>query len=513
VRERALSEQLRILVVDDDVVDRMIVRRALRSAGVAAEITEAESVPSALQALRTEKFDCVFLDFQIPGGDGLKVLTEARAEGIDTPIIVLTGQGDDEVAALLMKSGASDYLTKASVNAERLEQRLRSAIRVHQAESQAAESERARRAIESRFRVLHETSPDGFMIFRSVRDETGRMIDAEWEYANPAAIRMSGPERGALEGKRLLQAMPGVGEVGLFELYREVVETGEPRQTEIRYSYGAYDLWLRISAAKLDDGFAVSYADISARKQAEEERELAVAAQNRFYAAMSHEIRTPMNAILGYTDLLLVGIYGPLSPDQQRGIERTHRAAQHLLELVNDVLDLSKMEAGKVEIQMEPVDLAQLVEDLFTTVKPLASDRKTELRFDSRECPGPILSDPRRIRQVLLNLISNAIKFGQPNPVDVVCRKRGDSLVIEVTDHGPGIAAENMSRVFEEFVQLSNSPEPGTGLGLPISRRLAAMLGGSLEAESELGVGSTFRLVLPLTHPGGEASPEGAAER
>lgn len=506
-----LSEPLRLLLVDDDQVDRMIVARALRASGVSAEITEADSVAAAGQALLGPPFDCIFLDFQLPGGDGLKVLTEARAAGIDAPIIVLTGQGDDEVAARLMKSGASDYLTKASVNPERLEQRLRSAIRVHQAEAQAAASERARREMESRFRVLHETSPDGFMIFRTVRDESGRMVDAEWEYANPAAVRMSRLEPGHLEGKRLLQVMPGVGEVGLFDIYREVVETGEPRQSEVHYKHGGHDLWLRVAAAKLDDGFAVSYADISDRKRAEEERERAVAAQNRFYAAMSHEIRTPMNAILGYTDLLLVGIYGPLTPEQQQGIERTHRAAQHLLELVNDVLDLSKLEAGKVEVQMERVQVPQLIEDLFTTVKPLADDAGTEFRFDNEACSQAILSDPRRIRQILLNLFSNAIKFGHPNPVEVACRTRGDSVVIEVTDHGPGIAPENMSRVFEEFVQLSDTAEPGTGLGLPISRRLATILGGTLEAESELGVGSTFRLVLPLNRPEAGVAKEALA--
>ena len=503
-----MSEQLQLLLIDDDQVDRMIVVRALKAAGVDAAVTEAATVSAAREALATARFDCIFLDFQIPGGDGLKVLTEARAAGISTPIIVLTGQGDDEVAALLMKSGASDYLTKGSVNPERLEQRLKSAIRVHHAEAQAAAAEKARREMESRFRVLHETSPDGFMIFRTVRDENGRMVDATWEYANPAAARMSQVEPGELEGRRLLELMPGVGKVGLFDLYREIVETGEPRQIEMHYTYGDFDLWIRVAAARIDDGFAVSYADITPRKKAEEERERAVAAQNRFYAAMSHEIRTPMNAILGYTDLLLVGIYGELTPEQQQGIERTHRAAQHLLELVNDVLDLSKLEAGKVELHMEPVSVPQLLEDLFITVKPLAEERETVFRFANAECPGPILSDPRRIRQILLNLFSNAIKFGHPNPVDVVCRSQGDSLVIEVRDHGPGIAPENMSRVFEEFVQLSETAEPGTGLGLPISRRLATMLGGRLEAESELGVGSTFRLVLPLNQvPEAEQQP------
>jgi signal transduction histidine kinase len=229
------------------------------------------------------------------------------------------------------------------------------------------------------------------------------------------------------------------------------------------------------------------------------ELERAMGTRSRFYAAMSHELRTPINAILGYSSLLMDGIFGPLNDNQKGSLERARLAAHHLLELVNDILDLSKIEAGKVELKLEPVAFPDLIEELLATVTPLADEHGVELQLESS--PDRALSDPRRIRQILLNLLSNAIKFGERRPVRVTTgRGEGDCIVIEVRDHGPGIAAEDQERIFEEFVQLETENKPGTGLGLPISRRLAELLGGSLTVRSEPGQGSTFRLTIPPVH-------------
>lgn len=234
------------------------------------------------------------------------------------------------------------------------------------------------------------------------------------------------------------------------------------------------------------------------RRQFELER--AITARSRFYASMSHELRTPINAVLGYSTLMLDGIYGDVNEKQREGLTRTHRAAKHLLELVNDVLDLSKIEAGKIELAMQPVQFPSLVDDLFVTVAPFAAENKTELDLRMEGEPITIVSDPRRIRQVLLNLVSNAIKFGGGNPVRVLCSAAPDTeggVQIDVIDSGEGIAPDDHSRIFDEFVQLGQSAQPGTGLGLPISRKLVEMLGGKMELESELGKGSRFRVILP----------------
>ena len=274
----------------------------------------------------------------------------------------------------------------------------------------------------------------------------------------------------------------------------QALREGERRELELRLRAELLETEAR-AAARLND----------ANRQLQERQaqlEQAMQARSRFYASMSHELRTPINAIIGYNTLLLDGIYGPLDAQQQHGIDRTHKAAKHLLELVNDVLDLSKIEAGKFDLSVQPSSFPALIEDLFVTVRPLADEHGCGLSLDHQGGSVTIETDPRRVRQVLLNLLSNAIKFGRGAPIEVSSRGTDEGGVeIAVRDHGPGIPAEDLGRVFDEFVQLKHSghkgADIGTGLGLPISKRLAALLDGELTAESEVGQGSVFRLRLP----------------
>jgi signal transduction histidine kinase len=281
----------------------------------------------------------------------------------------------------------------------------------------------------------------------------------------------------------------------------ERIRQSDKRELELRHRTTLLETEAR-SAEEL-----ATVNDELQRRQYELER--AITARSRFYASMSHELRTPINAVLGYSTLMLDGIYGSLNDKQREGLERTHRAAKHLLELVNDVLDLSKIEAGKIELAMQPVQFPSLIEDLFVTVAPFAAENKTELDLSMDGPPVTIVSDPRRVRQVMLNLVSNAIKFGGGKPVRVVCRATPEGgVLIEVIDSGAGIPDEDLTRIFDEFVQLGQSAQPGTGLGLPISRRLVELLGGRLELESKLGEGSCFRVTLPPGAPTTETEAE-----
>jgi len=488
------DEVLRILLVEDDQVDRMAVRRALRRGGVEAELHEAADMDAAMRTVSGAEFDCVLLDFNLPGADGLRVLRELRQAGVDAPVIMLTGQQDTEIAVELMKGGAADYLAKDGLTPDALAQALRHAVRLHRAERQAREAELW-------FRTVQETSPDGFVVLQSVRDAAGAVRDFRIEYVNPAACRIARRRGDELLHAHLLDVFPGMREAGLFDLYVDVVRTGESRQAETHYTADGLDLWLRITAVRLGDGVAVGLGDISLRKRAEQEREAALTARNRFYAVMSHELRTPINAILGYNDLMLAGVYGPLGAGLQESIERAQRATRHLLELVNDVLDLSKLEAGKMELVPEAVSIPELLDELLATVRPLAEERGSELAVHAAGCCEPIVTDPRRVRQIVLNLVSNAIKFGEGRPVQVHCRQGpGGGVELEIVDFGLGIPAEQLPRIFDEFVQLNHVNASGTGLGLPISKRLTELLGGELLAESTPGAGSVFRLRLaPLS--------------
>jgi len=270
----------------------------------------------------------------------------------------------------------------------------------------------------------------------------------------------------------------------------ELLREAEKRELELEHRTSMLESEAR-SAAKLSQ-----MNDELHRRQVALEQ--AMGARNRFYASMSHELRTPINAVIGYSTLMLDNIYGPLNGKQKEGLQRTLKAARHLLELVNDVLDLSKIEAGKIELSLQPVMFPSLLEDLFVTVRPLADEYGSTLSLEMEAEPFNIVSDPRRVRQVVLNLLSNAIKFGEGKPIRVVCKQTSERGVeIAVIDEGVGIAPEDIPRIFEEFVQVSESKQPGTGLGLPISRRLAQLLDGSLTVCSTPGQGSTFRLTLP----------------
>ena len=286
--------------------------------------------------------------------------------------------------------------------------------------------------------------------------------------------------------------------VELFVKQRELQNQGEllresqRRELELEHRTSLLEAEAR-SAAKLSQ-----MNDELHRRQVALEQ--AMGARNRFYASMSHELRTPINAVIGYSTIMLDNIYGPLNAKQKEGLQRTLKAARHLLELVNDVLDLSKIEAGKIELSLQPVMFPSLIEDLFVTVRPLADEYGSTLSLDTEGEHFSIVSDPRRVRQILLNLLSNAIKFGEGKPIRVLCKENEDgSAQIEVIDQGLGIEQEDIARIFEEFVQVSESKQPGTGLGLPISRRLAQLLDGSLTVRSVPGEGSAFRLTLPAS--------------
>ncbi len=286
--------------------------------------------------------------------------------------------------------------------------------------------------------------------------------------------------------------------VDLYLKQREIQRQGEllrdsqKRELELEHRTSLLEAEAR-SAARLSQ----MNEELHRRQLALEQ---AMGARNRFYASMSHELRTPINAVIGYSTLMLDNIYGPLNVKQKEGLQRTLKAARHLLELVNDVLDLSKIEAGKIELALQPVLWPSIIEDLFITVRPLADDYGSTLALEMEGEPFNTISDPRRVRQILLNLLSNAIKFGEGKPIKVACKQiQNGGVQVEVTDEGVGIAQEDVTRIFEEFVQVSESKQPGTGLGLPISRRLAQLLDGSLTVHSSLGTGSTFRLTLPAS--------------
>ena len=540
VERASRDDRVNILLVDDRAENLLALEAILEPLG--ERTVRAHSGDEALKYLLTDDFAVILLDVQMPGLNGFETaeLIKSRERTRYIPIIFLTAISKDEAYVFRGYSvGAVDYMSKpfqpdvlrskvaVFVDLYRKQRQLKEQESLlHEAALRQIELEHRARFLAQEARTAHivSTAMDAIVVLDAQRHIEVFNAAAERMFGRSAADVIGRPVEQVVADEQLDRALTIASKEGADSSKSELSSlsgyrsTGEKFPLEVSvscldvagdrsYAIIARDVTDRVRAQEALRTQAESLAENAAElrelnnelKERQEELERAMTARNRFYASMSHELRTPINAIIGYNTLLLDHIYGPLNDKQTHGLERTHKAANHLLELVNDVLDLSKIEAGKIELTLQPVPFPGTIEDLFVTVRPLADEHATELHLNVDGGPKAIVSDPRRVRQILLNLLSNAIKFGRGKPIEVdLSLGSADHIEVAVTDHGEGIEPDDLPRIFDEFVQLSNSQQlGGTGLGLPISKRLATLLGGELRVTSERGKGSTFLLRLP----------------
>ena len=539
-----LASQVEILLVDDRPENLLALEAILEPLGHV--LIRAQSGEAALRALLAHDFAVILLDVQMPGMNGFEVarIAKSREKTRHIPIIFLTAiSKEDEYVFTGYSVGAVDYLFKP-FQPEILRSKVAALVDLHLKQLKIADQEQQLRVAERQDMELRHMR-ELLQSEARFRDIVGSAMDAILSIDdkgtvtlfNSTAERVFGCPATEAVGSSVLQFFPPSDRAGVLQRIFKVAGGTTDKLSNpmtptsmqaVRSNGTPFPIEASVSCMETPGGniYTIILRDVSERvaheerlrKQAESlaettaelkaaneelnvrqlDLERAMTARSRFYASMSHELRTPINAVLGYSTLLLERIYGPLNDKQAEGIERTQRAARHLLELVNDVLDLSKIEAGKIDLRLQPVTFPSLIEDLFVTVRPLADEHGSSLDLKLDE-EVRVVTDPRRVRQILLNLLSNAIKFGNGKPINVTCNKRDDGgIVIEVTDHGPGIPPQDLDRIFQEFVQLGKTQlQDGTGLGLPISRRLAELLQGSLTVRSAQGEGSTFTLSLP----------------
>ncbi|MCC6313442.1 MAG: PAS domain S-box protein [Thermomicrobiales bacterium] len=321
----------------------------------------------------------------------------------------------------------------------------------------------------------------------------------------------------------------------LAEVERSEI-TGEPFRMAYRErARDGHYLWVRDETVLVrDETGAPDYwlgakVDISAQKLLEDElratrdaAEAASQAKSNFLSTMSHELRTPMNAIVGYTHLLLEGMSGPLLPEQEADVRQIADGADRLLTLINDVLDLARIEAGRITLELEPVDLIDIAAQAHADIAPMAARKGLSLTLETPPALPALRADRARLHQILLNLVGNAVKFTQDGGVRISARETGEAIELMVADTGVGIAPEALDRIFDEFEQADTSTTRrfgGTGLGLAITRRLVELHGGTIGVTSAPGVGSTFTVTLPIvaaalqTEGAPGAEPVSAARR
>jgi len=293
------------------------------------------------------------------------------------------------------------------------------------------------------------------------------------------------------------------GQLARGETYR--------REQQIRRKDGSL-FWARLSLRAFDKNAPLKGAvgiieDITAEYEAAEQlRQALEAAQaadrikSAFLATMSHELRTPLNSIIGFTGIMLQGLAGPLNPEQHKQMSMVQKSSRHLLALINDVLDISKIEAGQLDLAVASFALRPSLEKMVKLISPLAEQKGLSLEVDIAEEVGTIATDQRRLEQVVLNLLSNAVKFTEKGGVRVVCRPEGEGYRLSFTDTGIGMQPEELPRLFQPFHQIDTGltrKHEGTGLGLSICKKIIELMGGSIDVTSQWGQGSTFTLRLP----------------
>jgi PAS domain S-box-containing protein len=505
---------LRVLVVEDDEFDRRAVRRCLQQSGVRATLDEAASAAEGLERIGRAVYDCVLLDYYIPGVEGHDLLEAIRAAAPGVPLVIFTGRGDEEIAVELMRAGAADYLPKASLTPERLAASLRHSIELAQAAAARRRAEDELRVEEARFRTLANTIP-----------QLAWMMDPQgaWSWFNQRWLDYTGTALKAVQGEGWQGVCHPDHVQRVVEGIRRSLGTGEPWEDTypLRGADGRYRWFLSRALPVRDDAGAVvgwfgTSTDITERLEAEravresEERlrrllalerearaeaERASRARDDVLAVVAHDLRNPIQTVLNAVAVLA----RPLrEEDRQRHIEIVQRSVSAMDRLIGDLLDVARIEAGTLSIRRAALDLRAVVDEALEPFAATALARRIKLGFESEPDLPPVTADHDRLVQVLSNVIANALKFTPDGGLVSVRARRADGAVqISVEDSGPGLPAADLPRVFDRFWQGDRAARRGAGLGLAICKGIVEAHGGRIWAESPPGQGATFHVSLP----------------
>jgi PAS domain S-box-containing protein len=562
------------LLVDDNEVFLGLIEGMIQRAYPSAKISKATAGGQALSMLIENPVDVILLDYRLPDLDGVEVLAELRKNSVDSAVVIVTGEGDERLAADLFRMGAYDYLVKTGIDSQALQRCLDQVLMRRLLEGQIS---RKSDALVDTTRELAERTRALDVAYEKIQHKNELLREASGSLESQVQLRTAELQATTAflnqvldstashfivatdaEGTILTfnagaEALFGyleedlVGEKSYASLFRDLQDDDARRTLEEQLAQGgraereltAVDAQGRPFLAKVTldplqgssevrTGLVIIGTDVTHERELERQNKAYIdqieranqdlrrkneqileanRMKSQFIANVSHELRTPLNAIIGYADLLLGGIYGPIPDRQTSAVEGITARARDLLTLINDILDLAKIEAGAMDLRVDEFQLGDVIEQVVETARILAMDKPVEVKWEDADTGSMALrTDRQKLQQILMNLVNNATKFTHEGSLTVVTRRLNSSdIEIAVVDSGIGIPDAEQSRIFDEFRQVdgtSTRQYGGTGLGLAISRKFARNLGGELTVSSTVGEGSTFRLRLPQILPG-----------
>lgn len=542
------ARRLRILLLEDYPVHADLIQETLAADGVVCELVRVETREDFLIALQQREFDVVLADYSLPMFDGLTALALTRERYPEMPFILVSGKLGEEAAIDSLKSGATDYVLKHRLI--RLAPAVRRAVQ-EAAERMARRQAEAtlRRAYDDLERRVQQRTAELALLNETLRGEIAHrkrlenilqqerdllevtlasIGDAVVATDPNAIVRFLNPVAEALTGWTAPEAIGRhINEVFclVYEPTQEVMENPVVRALREKTVIGLGDHAVLISRDKREipiatngapircnngdvQGAVLVFHDVTERRQTEaallkakDAAEAADRTKSEFLATMSHELRTPLNVILGYGDLLAEGQLGSLTEVQKDALERVKRNARELYELIAAVLDLSRLEAGRLPLAVKEVHIPDLIEELRDESQEAKKWEGVEFVWHIEAPLIPIHTDRGKLKVILRNLVGNAAKFTPNGRITVTARRLDEGVEVSVTDTGIGIPQEALPFIFEPFHQVENTLTPlsgGAGLGLHIVKRLLDLLGGKITVDSEVGRGSTFRVWIPV---------------